>query len=1302
MVVFVNVRRLVGVAMVSVSVCGVWCAVSAPAFANGVDGALGEAGSGVGQLSSPGGVAVAQSSGDVFVVDRGNNRVEVFAADGAYVSTFGEAGAGAGQLAEPQGIAIEQLTGDLYVTDQGNRRVDEFEGDGKFVRAFGWGVFNGAGEAQVCTSSCQQGSAGSGPGQFGEQIGYPALNPVSADVYIADPSNSRIERFTAAGAFVSAFGNAGAGPGQFAGGSPTQLAIDSEGNVYAVDAGNSRVQKLGPGGEGAVVFASAYLSGQPSPSAIALEPALDEVLAAKYPPGASEEQVLRLDTAGDFLGAAGRGSRLPGASGLAAGSGEQVYYASPACNCVLTLGPTELPSPTAEVKPVSAISAGEATLHGVVNPMESSPDALGVIYRLQIWGGEYNGEYNENREAIWNTVGEGRLPAGTSPVEVSAVASGLQLGHVYHVRVFAEREYSVRTEKLEQEEISKEETFTSGTEKPSIANESVSHTGSYGTTVSAEITAGGLETTYWVQYGTSSAYGSQTAVAALSSSTAVTVVLTGLQSGSEYHLRVVAENQLGTVDGPDVAFTTYPVGVSGVPDGRVYELVSQFGNPDTEAYIPEGITEETGLSISTSPFEASANGDALTFVGSASDIGGDGSEGNGGPVGNQYLGSRSATGGWTAQNISPPGHYLGSPYVGFSNSLSSGFIAASAVPPLLAATEEPSEASLKAGPLAAIDENAHQDVYARSLDQSLFVPLVPESPRRRYGALDRFVAVSADASHVLLDAYEPLSKGDSAPEMELESLFAKELITEDETIHLLEEESKLQVELNTIRVLDELHHEYENDPTGDPKYKLKQEEVEERRGHAEALERTIIEHQELYVESGGVFSLVNVLPDGVLAPGSSFGSDLSNVVSANGSLVFWTTGSEDPDPGVVFVRVDGSSTVQVSAGPAEFWTASADGKYAFYTEAGRLWRFDLENASRVELAGSEGGVQGVIGTNETGEDGAYVYFVASEKLTGEANPAGQQALAGEKNLYVFDAAAAKSEFIGTLSEGDGRDWEANLAGRTANLTPDGHGLVFQSTRNLTSGSYPGEGSAEVYAFDTGNDSLVCASCRPQASGGVLSPSNDPTHVHRWISEDGDQVFFESTAPLVASDVNGIRDVYEWERDGSGACDETDGCDYLLSNGISSREAFLFDASTSGDDVFIGTPQHLIPEAGSEANHNEGVYVYDARVDGVLPVAAPQCSGTGCQGAPAPAPIFATPSSETFAGVGNFPPPAAAPVRVVEVKRSLTRARKLARALRACRAERGKKRRLCEARARRAYKTPAAKPAAKKATSGKGR
>ena len=90
--------------------------------------------------------------------------------------------------------------------------------------------------------------------------------------------------------------------------------------------------------------------------------------------------------------------------------------------------------------------------------------------------------------------------------------------------------------------------------------------------------------------------------------------------------------------------------------------------------------------------------------------------------------------------------------------------------------------------------------------------------------------------------------------------------------------------------------------------------------------------------------------------------------------------------------------------------------------------------------------------------------------------------------------------------------------------------------------------------------------------------------------------------------------------------------YLLSSGTDPENSYLIGADASGDNVFFVSRAQLTPADRG----NEGDVVYDARVDGVQPPAVAVCEGTGCQGVPPTPPIFATPSSVTFNGIGNFP------------------------------------------------------------------
>lgn len=57
-----------------------------------------------------------------------------------YESTFGRAGSEAGQFSRPAGVAVNNTTGDVYVADYGNNRVEQFTEGGNFVRAWGYDV----------------------------------------------------------------------------------------------------------------------------------------------------------------------------------------------------------------------------------------------------------------------------------------------------------------------------------------------------------------------------------------------------------------------------------------------------------------------------------------------------------------------------------------------------------------------------------------------------------------------------------------------------------------------------------------------------------------------------------------------------------------------------------------------------------------------------------------------------------------------------------------------------------------------------------------------------------------------------------------------------------------------------------------------------------------------------------------------------------------------------------------------------------------------------------------------------------
>jgi DNA-binding beta-propeller fold protein YncE len=88
-----------------------------------------------GSFSLPTNVAV-DSEGDVYVTDTLNDRVEIFDADGEFISTFGKNGDGPGQFERPKGIAVD-CDRHIWVVDAGQDRVKVFDREGRLLIYFG-------------------------------------------------------------------------------------------------------------------------------------------------------------------------------------------------------------------------------------------------------------------------------------------------------------------------------------------------------------------------------------------------------------------------------------------------------------------------------------------------------------------------------------------------------------------------------------------------------------------------------------------------------------------------------------------------------------------------------------------------------------------------------------------------------------------------------------------------------------------------------------------------------------------------------------------------------------------------------------------------------------------------------------------------------------------------------------------------------------------------------------------------------------------------------------------------------------
>jgi hypothetical protein len=94
---------------------------------------------------------------------------------------------------------------------------------------------------------------------------------------------------------------------------------------------------------------------------------------------------------------------------------------------------------------------------------------------------------------------------------------------------------------------------------PSASTGPVSNVGPTSATVSGSVNPNGTSTSWYVEYGTSTGYGSKTGstnAGSGTSSVAISPTLSGLKAGTTYHYRVVATSSAGTTRGADGILTT--------------------------------------------------------------------------------------------------------------------------------------------------------------------------------------------------------------------------------------------------------------------------------------------------------------------------------------------------------------------------------------------------------------------------------------------------------------------------------------------------------------------------------------------------------------------------------------------------------------------------------------------------------------------------------------------------------------------------------------------------------------------------
>jgi hypothetical protein len=1244
------------------------------------------------------------ANGEAFGVDRGFTPTLKVVHD--LTATIGSPGSGAGQFSVniqnspggvtygAYGVAVDQSSGDVYVADSGNHRIVKLDADGNFISTWGWGVSDGSSAYQVCTSSCQAGISGQNPGQFAAPR-YVAVDnsggPSEGDVYVMDnsgPSSGSITKLDPSGSLVTAWGTGG----QVIFPELQGATVDSSGRLNFASGQNSYIRRLdgttgnfvgspldGVDGVGAIAIESSgtflelslavqrfdpslpsnefvnnlYVSKRASTlkaaiSDLARDPATGDLYVAAGawhdPTGApSQVRVYHFDPAGnvfqpdgstcapnksDGFGDEGCNptqafgvGELTDANGIGINGATRKTYITDSGQLKIFSTGTVTP-PTVTPQDASALAGSSATLNAKVDPegVEVTDCHFSYVDKAEFG---VNGYANATEVPCDPDPG-----SGSGDVAVSADISGLDPATLYHFRIQAENATPRGAA------IGADQTFIS--RGPRISNTHANPVTATDATLDATINPQGSPTTYHFNYGPTAAYGSSTQEsAAIGGDTdhAVGQQITGLTPATTYHFRVVAKNQFATLAGPDVTFTT-AAATDSCPNAAL-RAGHGFSLPDCRAYEQASpIDKHAANALTSSHFaRAAANGSAVIFsttaglptTGGASRPypslarrGVDGWATNGivpqlGVGGNARLGGMDlnlATS--VSTNDGTGDFYIGDTAAGswtptFSSPASNFEVDVAAFSEDSAHFLMSSSAVLAPGALSGVSKKNLYDYDHGSITLAGRVPAFPATSCDDDGG----PACIATANGAVPGS-DQLAPGNPGPPM--------------------------SPRFNTISA------------------------------DGSRIVFTEVDTGRLYLREDGT-KTTQVSASQATSPDPNGHKPANWMASSRDGATIYFTSCEK--------LTDDSTAV-----------STAENKCGGLDQGSDLYSYDVDSGDLTDLtvdsnpADPKGAdVKGVVAATD---DGSYVYFAANGSLTpgapaGNCIPNAQQS--GACALYLIHNGGAPVD-VATISGAsltpDGTGGGGIITALAAKVVDNGT-LLLASNRQLT--SYDNTGAVcnqstggpgpctELYRYRPGDAEVTCISCSPfnasprgdaeitprDTAAGVAEAVPTP-ELTRNISADGNRVFFETPDALVPADTNanggcprrsfkGVEvgnswscsDVYEWEAEGTGSCQaaaENGGCLYLLSSGTSTDRSYFVDASVSGDDVFIRTTDKLVPQ-----DRDELYDVYDARVGGGFAyqhvTSPPPCgSAEQCHGAGTPTPPITGAGSAAFSGPGN--------------------------------------------------------------------
>ncbi len=670
-----------------------------------------------------------------------------------FSSSFGEEGTGNGQFKDPDGVAVNDTTHDVYVVDSGDNRVEEFTSAGAYIRQFDGstsptGVFEGP--TQIAVDNSQ------GP-----------LDPSAGDVYVVDRGHGVVDKFSAEGVYLGQI-TSGEGGAPLASGLDG-VAVDSAGVVWVLDQQVYRYSDavvnaflsenavhVGVGGFQAFTVDSKddlYISEREGLEEVSgstfgrilelesfhseEEAAINAVTGVAIDPSTSDVYVSNGDEVRVFqqngvpVEQFGLGNLVGTGGDAVDASNHTAFVADAGADRVAIFDQVVLPDVRTGEEPTGLEHEGSATFVGTVDPDGEPVTSCQFEYGTEL-------PYEKTAPCV---------PApgsGSGLVAVHAEVSGLTPLARYHYRLIAGNSHGSTP--------GDDETFVAPA-RPAIDDESAASVSSNAATLQASVNPGDSDTSYRFEYGLTASYGASLPVpegdvGSETGDVALGVRLQGLRPGTVYHFRVVVSNALQReVGGADREFTTQAAGSRFTqPDGRVWEMVSP---PNKQG---AGIVAQGGGGV----VQAAEGGGAFTFGATAPFVANP--AGSRSPEATQVFSVRRAPGSWETADIATA-HNEGATEIAVGHSTEYKLFSAD----LSLGLVEPEGDT----PLGSLAPGSEKTVYLREANGE-YLPLVTSAnvpPGTKFGgdgeglAAFQFSAADADLNEIFLSSGVGLTSG---------------------------------------------------------------------------------------------------------------------------------------------------------------------------------------------------------------------------------------------------------------------------------------------------------------------------------------------------------------------------------------------------------------------------------------------------------------------------------------------------------------------------------------------------------------